>query len=36
MPARFLAFVVRSEPQDANRWDAQYRGFADYMELTFA
>lgn len=28
--------VDRFEPQSSDRWDAQYRRFADYMELTFA
>lgn len=28
--------VERFEPQNVDRWDAQYRRFADYMELTFA
>jgi len=28
--------VERFEPQDADRWDVQYRRFADYTELTFA
>jgi rhamnulokinase len=28
--------VERFEPQNVDRWEAQYRRFADYMELTFA
>jgi rhamnulokinase len=28
--------VERFDPQSADRWDAQYPRFADYMELTFA
>ena len=28
--------VERFEPRSADLWDAQYRRFADYMELTFA